>query len=139
MTSCVKPAILKVQFDNVAGLDEKSPVLMDGLNVGEVINMQLQPSMKILVELQLNENVIINDGAEFSIKSFNLLGNKGVMIENGNSSKQIDCNEVFVGENEKSILDYSTVVDIVSKLTTKITVLTKQDSAETGLDSASRY
>jgi phospholipid/cholesterol/gamma-HCH transport system substrate-binding protein len=73
---------ISVQFDDVAGLKEKSDVRMAGVLVGKVARIRLVGS-KALVEIELTKDVSLRDGASASIQSLGMLGDKYVELSPG--------------------------------------------------------
>lgn len=133
LVGCTKTTTLKIEFENVAGLDEKSPVLIGGLKVGSIKDFKIQPNSKILVEIQLDKDVTISKDATFRISSLDILGGKGITIENGTSDAPIDFQVVQQGQKEKPLFGDSTVVNIMDKVVTKFSTTTKLDSIESEL------
>lgn len=133
LVSCTKTTTLKIEFENVGGLDDKSPVLIGGLKVGDIKNFKVQPNSKILVEAQLDKDVLITKDAKFTISSLDILGSKGIIIENGTGDAILDFQTIQQGQNEKSIFNDSTVVNIIDKVATKLSTTTKLDSIENEL------
>ncbi|MFZ4398926.1 MAG: MlaD family protein [Bacteroidales bacterium] len=130
---CTKKNTLKIEFDNVAGLDNKSPVLIGGLKVGNINEFNLQPNSKVIVDVKFEKNVLISEDAKFIISSIDILGSKGLTIENGKSNSSIDYNLVHKGQNEKSPFSDSTVVNIINKFLSKFTTTSKLDSIKNDL------
>ncbi len=133
LVSCTENAKLKVEFENVAGLDERSPVLLSGLEVGNIENFEIQPDSKIIVEVNLNKEVTITKDAKFVISSLDILGGKGIIIENGTSAVPIDLKMVQQGQIEKPLLGDSTVVNFMDKVSSKLSTTSKLDSIENEL------
>lgn len=131
--SCTKTTTLKIEFENVAGLDDKSPVLIGGLKVGSVKDFKIKPNSKILVEVELEKDVTISKDAKFIISSVDILGGKGITIENGLSDTPIDLQMVQQGQKEKPLFGDSTIVNIMDKVVTKLSTMTKLDSIENEL------
>lgn len=71
---------IDVVFDTVAGLDEKSPVRVAGVRVGQVDSITLQPDGRARVTLEVNEDIQLRQGATAQISSLGLLGEKYVEL-----------------------------------------------------------
>ncbi len=71
--------VVSVQFDDVAGLKEKSDVRMAGVLVGKVARIRLVGG-KALVDLELTRDVALREGASASIQSLGMLGDKYVEL-----------------------------------------------------------
>ncbi len=71
--------IVSVQFDDVAGLKEKSDVRMAGVLVGKVARIRLVGG-KAMVDIELTRDVALREGASASIQSLGMLGDKYVEL-----------------------------------------------------------
>ncbi len=76
------PRKVTVQFKDVGGLDEKSAVRVAGVRVGKVSKIRLVEG-KALVDVELDPNVALRQGASASIESLGLLGEKYVELVPG--------------------------------------------------------
>ena len=73
---------VSIQFDDVAGLKEKSDVRMAGVLVGKVARVRLVGG-KALVDIELTRDVTLREGASASIQSLGMLGDKYVELAPG--------------------------------------------------------
>ncbi len=69
-----------VEYDNVEGLTTSAPVTINGLVVGKVTSIELEPSGKLLVELQIKSDFPISATSTVSIYEPGLIGGKQMMI-----------------------------------------------------------
>jgi phospholipid/cholesterol/gamma-HCH transport system substrate-binding protein len=76
------PRRVSVQFKDVGGLDEKSAVRVAGVRVGRVTKIRLVEG-KALVDIELDRDVALRQGASASIESLGLLGEKYVELVPG--------------------------------------------------------
>lgn len=76
------PTRVSVQFKDVGGLDEKSAVRVAGVRVGRVTKIRLVEG-KALVDIELDRDVALRQGASASIESLGLLGEKYVELVPG--------------------------------------------------------
>jgi phospholipid/cholesterol/gamma-HCH transport system substrate-binding protein len=91
------PRKITVQFQNVAGLDEKTAVRVAGVSVGKVSKIRLVEG-KALVDVDLDPNVALRQGASASIESRGLLGEKYVELVPGPfGAAPLPDNAVIVG------------------------------------------
>ena len=74
-----KGKTISVQFDDVAGLKEKSDVRMAGVLVGKVARIRLVGG-KALVDIELTRDVALREGASASIQSLGMLGDKYIEL-----------------------------------------------------------
>ncbi|MEO0472458.1 MAG: MlaD family protein [Bacteroidota bacterium] len=104
------PLTLHADYQNVDGLLSGNPVTLNGLQVGRVADMQMDPSSKsIRVSLTFDREMNIPDNAEAMIYSADLLGNKGVQIWMADSTIPSQTfyqdNQEITGTMETGILD----------------------------------
>jgi phospholipid/cholesterol/gamma-HCH transport system substrate-binding protein len=69
-----------VEYDNVEGLTSSAPVTINGLVVGKVTAIELEPTGKLLVELQVKSDFPISTTSTVSIYEPGLIGGKQMMI-----------------------------------------------------------
>src|SRR5512142_2796381 len=65
---------VKVVFDNVAGLDEKSAVRVAGVRKGKVTKIRLLPNGKAEVTLDMDNDVPLYGNASAQVANLGLLG-----------------------------------------------------------------
>lgn len=91
------PRRVSVQFKDVGGLDEKSAVRVAGVRVGRVTKIRLVEG-KALVDIELDRDVALRQGASASIESLGLLGEKYVELVPGPfGAPPLPDNAVIVG------------------------------------------
>jgi phospholipid/cholesterol/gamma-HCH transport system substrate-binding protein len=79
-----KPQRITAEFKDVAGLDEKSAVRVAGVRVGKVGRIRVDPKTgKAVVELQIDPDVTLREGAVPQIANLGLLGEKYVELSPG--------------------------------------------------------
>ena len=92
-----RPRKVTVQFQNVGGLDEKTAVRVAGGSVGKVSKIRLIEG-KAFVDIDLDPNVALRQGASASIESRGLLGEKYVELVPGPfGAAPLPDNAVIVG------------------------------------------
>ncbi len=74
---------ISVEFKDVAGLDAKSTVRLAGVRVGKVARIRLTPDGKAIVEMDLDKDVELRQGASAAIANLGLLGEKYVELVPG--------------------------------------------------------
>jgi len=74
---------ISVEFKDVAGLDAKSTVRLAGVRVGKVSKIRLSPDGKAVVDMDLDRDVDLRQGATASIANLGLLGEKYVELVPG--------------------------------------------------------
>ncbi|HEU5248953.1 MAG TPA: MlaD family protein [Thermoanaerobaculia bacterium] len=92
------PRRVTVQFKDVAGLDEKTAVRVAGVRVGRVTKIRLTESGRALVDVELDREVALRQGASASVESLGLLGEKYVELVPGPfGAPPLPDNAVIVG------------------------------------------
>jgi phospholipid/cholesterol/gamma-HCH transport system substrate-binding protein len=74
---------MSVEFKDVSGLDAKSTVRLAGVRVGKVSKIRLSPDGKAVVDMLLDSDVDLRQGASASVASLGLLGEKYVELVPG--------------------------------------------------------
>jgi phospholipid/cholesterol/gamma-HCH transport system substrate-binding protein len=75
-----------VSFDDIAGLEKKAPVLLNGFTVGKVDDMKLSygnERTRVTLMLTLDRGIKIREGAVVAIKTLGLMGEKFIKITSG--------------------------------------------------------
>jgi phospholipid/cholesterol/gamma-HCH transport system substrate-binding protein len=89
---------ITVQFKDVAGLDEKTPVRVAGVRVGRVEKVRLVQG-RAYVDVSLDREVDLRQGASASIASLGLLGEKYVELVPGPvGAPSLPADSVIVGD-----------------------------------------
>lgn len=103
------PVIEEVYFSEANGLREGDPVMISGLRIGRVkeleANVSAPPRERIKAVLTLNERVELNEGFHVTIKESTLLGGRQVDIdpgEFGGAPYDRQLNPILYGEVEKN-------------------------------------
>lgn len=78
-----------VDFDNVAGLDEKSTVRIAGVRKGKVSKIEVLPNGKARVTLKIDNDVPLHTNAVAHIANLGLLGEKYVELDPGTQNAPI--------------------------------------------------
>ncbi len=94
-------------YDDVAGLEKTNPITINGLNVGQVRNMNFtnDSEAKVIIELVLKNNIDIPIDSKAKIVSSDLLGSKAVEIKLGDESELAQSGDTLISEVEVSIKD----------------------------------
>jgi phospholipid/cholesterol/gamma-HCH transport system substrate-binding protein len=72
-----------VNFDEIAGLQKKAPVMLNGLEVGKVEDITVNydnEQTKVVLRIWLDKNAKVRDNALVSIKTLGLMGEKYIQI-----------------------------------------------------------
>jgi len=91
-----------VIFDDVSGLQKNSPVMLNGLEVGRVIELAVynkDNQSKIKLKLLINKGVAIQENPEISIKTLGLMGEKFIHIKSSEETGTIKSETVLIGKS----------------------------------------
>ena len=76
-------------FENASGLKTGSMVEVAGVEVGQVVSIQLTPMYQARVKIKMQEGLKIHDDAIASIRTKGIIGDKFVKLSPGSSEKLI--------------------------------------------------
>ena len=99
-----------VVFTELAGLNKKAPVMLNGVEVGKVDDLKIAYDFDktlITLKLSLNNDVKVRQGSEISIKTLGMMGEKFIQITSSQSSEFMPADTVVCG---KPYLDIDTLV-----------------------------
>ena len=106
-----------VVFDDAAGLEKKSPVLLNGFTVGKVDDITISydnDSTQVILKLLLDKDTKIRSGAAISIKTLGLMGEKFVKITAGSGKDFLAPGVTLAG---KPYSDLDTLMDQAQGIT----------------------
>lgn len=95
-----------VVFPEIAGLDKKAPVMLQGYEVGKVedINLAYDQGRTVLtLKLWLKKDARVDADAEVSIKTLGLMGEKYIHIASSSGRCPVKPGAVLSGEPYKDI------------------------------------
>ncbi len=76
-------------YDQVEGLTATNPVMVNGMKVGMIHQLTLQPNGKIIVSMHVTNKVIVPRNSKAEIFSTDLLGSKGIRLVFGDSKEDV--------------------------------------------------
>jgi phospholipid/cholesterol/gamma-HCH transport system substrate-binding protein len=121
-----------VDFNNVAGLDEKSAVRIAGVRKGKVDKIQVLPNGKARVTLKIDNDVPLHTNAIASIANLGLLGEKYVELDPGTGNTPVMQGEnVALPQPGASTASIDQVTNQVSAIATDIKAITESLRAVT--------
>jgi phospholipid/cholesterol/gamma-HCH transport system substrate-binding protein len=82
---------IKVTFDNVAGLDEKSAVRVAGVRKGKVTKIQVLPNGQAEVTLEVDDDVPLRSNATAKVANLGLLGEKYIELDPGDETQPVNA------------------------------------------------
>lgn len=112
-----------VVYDYVDGLNKSNPVIINGLAVGKVSDIDLMQANEnqILVELTINQDVVLGDSTVAELSNSDFLGSKAIVLNIGDISKPLKPKDTLVAYVDKGIAEYlESVQPITSNLTITI-------------------
>jgi phospholipid/cholesterol/gamma-HCH transport system substrate-binding protein len=96
-------------YDKVDGLEKSNKVLVNGLRIGQVQDMDfIEGSSKIIVEMYIKSDIEIPDNSIAKIFATDLLGSKAVEIVMGDSPAYLEDGDTLVSSLESSLKDQLT-------------------------------
>lgn len=103
----VKENIYYSVYDRIDGLVESSPVVLNGLKIGQVRNIQFHSdnSGRIVVEFAIKQDIQLRDSTVAQIASIDLMGTKSVELIQGGSTKFHEKGDTLFSSLEQSIKD----------------------------------
>lgn len=109
-SSCVNnERTIYLLTDHAEDLNTDANVTLNGVEIGEVDDIQLNQQGKILIKLHLDKELELPLDSKFMIVDRNLLGLKGISVKFGNKNDLIlngDTIEVF---NEENLIQQNTL------------------------------
>jgi phospholipid/cholesterol/gamma-HCH transport system substrate-binding protein len=99
-------------FNNIAGLDSKSPVDLAGVEVGQVKSISLE-GYRAKAVLTIKDGVKIPDDSQVAIKSLGILGDKYLQITPGQSTVYLKNHDEV--KNVVAYADYDEIFASVNK------------------------
>lgn len=88
--------VVKVNFDNVAGLEIGDPVTVNGVRKGYVKDM-IVGTNDVNVELSLDNDIKLKQDATFAVSMLDLMGGKKIEIFPGTSDEFFDISKAATG------------------------------------------
>ena len=100
-----KQTILYSVYTNASGINVSDPVLINGYQIGTVINVSIMNdgSGEILVEYSINEDFDIPENSIAQIESSDILGSKAIVIKLGDSSSYISSGDTLTASIQPSL------------------------------------
>lgn len=123
---------INVEFNTVAGLEIGDPVAINGVRKGYVDNIEVKNG-KVFVLLNLDNDIVLKDDAEFSIMMLDLMGGKKVEVNPGFGENELDYSKLQKGKTLGDVASAMAVlgnvqedlVDVIREVKTSLTYLNK--------------
>jgi len=120
-----------VVFDDVAGLQKKAPVMLNGFEVGKVEDVKIaydNNKTKVILKLWLNKDAKVRANPTVSIKTLGLMGEKYIRISSSEGGDFIKPETILQGRpygDMDALLDQAQVISgNVNSLTEEVKKLT---------------
>ena len=93
-------------YANINGLNISNPILINGFTIGRVSKIRLlqNNNERVLVELEINEEIIIGDSAIATLNS-DFLGNKSIALSPGDILKPLNDGDTLIAVLDRGIAD----------------------------------
>ncbi|OUU00256.1 MAG: hypothetical protein CBB92_04370 [Flammeovirgaceae bacterium TMED32] len=110
-----------VVYDNVDGLTKSNPVIINGLTVGKVRNIQLRQDFnnQVVVELAINSEIILGDSTIAELSNADLLGSKAIVLKIGPTDRPLAANDTLRALMDRGLAEY---LDNVQPITDNLNV-----------------
>ena len=114
-------------FDEIAGLENKAPVTLNGLEVGKVSDIKISyagDKTEIVLKLFIESRAKIRDDAKVSIKTLGLMGEKYIQISSSEGKDFIKPGETLRGnpylDLDAMMEQVQTITKVISEQTNKL-------------------
>lgn len=95
-------------YDNIDGLNVSNPVIVNGFSVGRVSHISIIQELdnKILVQLDVDENVILGDSTVATLTNSDFLGSKAILLDIGDISVPLSSDDTLISHIDKGIAEF---------------------------------
>jgi phospholipid/cholesterol/gamma-HCH transport system substrate-binding protein len=95
--------LLKARFLSVAGLKNGAPVVIAGVQIGQVESISLDPKDQMaIVGMKIKKGVVVTDDVIASVKTSGLIGDKYIQLSPGGSDRILKDGDMIT-ETESSL------------------------------------
>ena len=100
-------AVYYAAYDQVGGVQSASPVLMQGVKIGTVTGITLDPrrSDKVVLQLTVKRQYAIPEDSEAKIISNSLMGSKAIEITYGTSERCLADGDTLISSRDRDLMD----------------------------------
>jgi len=117
---------LYVIFNDIAGLEKKAPVMLNGLEVGKVEEIKVlydNEKTQVMLKLWLDKSAKIRENPVISIKTMGLMGEKYIQIASSVGGNFIAPETILYG---KPYLDLDALMEEVEAISKNASLLTEE-------------
>lgn len=107
-SSCSQNYKLVLKSDSIPGMSNNSPVLIDTITIGKIVDMKLDADNNIIISIEIYNNFQIPNNSIFFFKQLDLMGNYGIGIKKGDSKKFFNRNDIVATFIKHENLNYET-------------------------------
>jgi phospholipid/cholesterol/gamma-HCH transport system substrate-binding protein len=121
-------------FDDVAGLDNKSPVRIAGVRKGKVKDIEVMPNGKARVTMEIDNDVPIHNNSSAKVTNLGLLGEKYIELNPGTTTAPVlpEKNEQTMIQSAPSPASIDDVTTQISSIATDVKAVTESMKAVLG-------
>jgi phospholipid/cholesterol/gamma-HCH transport system substrate-binding protein len=96
-----------IYYDRIEGLNESSPVMVNGYKIGQVTDITFLPerNSSLLVKIEISNDFLLPDSTVARISSMDLMGSKGIALIFSGKKTYHSPKDTLVGEVEQSLKD----------------------------------
>src|SRR5437763_10387517 len=113
-------------FDDVAGLDNKSPVRIAGVRKGKVKDIEVLPNGKARVTMEIDDDVPIHSNSTARVTNLGLLGEKYIELNPGTQSAP-----VLPNTDQETVVQSAPAPASIDDVTTQISAIATDVQAAT--------
>ncbi len=106
-----KTNVYFIYYDRIEGLNESSPVTVNGYQIGKVSEITFLPkdNCRLLIKIDISKDFLLPDSTIARIYSMDLMGSKGIELIFGGKSTYHSPGDTLIGEVEQSLKDQVSV------------------------------
>jgi phospholipid/cholesterol/gamma-HCH transport system substrate-binding protein len=94
-------------YDNIDGLTESNPVIINGLNIGRISNIKLdQVRNKIIVELQVPDDLVLTQKCTALLINSDFLGSKAITLQLAKEGAVLQHEDTLQSAVDPSITEF---------------------------------
>ncbi len=110
-----------VLYENVDGLNKSNPVIINGLTVGKVSDIDLLQAEEnqILVELTINEDIKLGDSTVAELANSDILGSKAIVLNIGEIKRELEPGDTLIAKVDRGLEAY---LDRVQPITNNLNI-----------------
>lgn len=116
-------------YDRIDGLAVSNKILINGLTVGRVseISILQEQGNKLLVELEVENDIVLGDSAVALLVDSDLLGSKGIVLNVGNINRPIQEGDTLIGIVDQTISEAvkETAMPVIENIDSTVSNLNK--------------